>query len=351
LSSFQRTAHIYLYDTCPLRCGYCHLAEGGFVSDISQLKPFQDRSFINQITHFFNKRTTSETRWHLSLTGGEPLIMPNFELFCSNLFEYQNIISLYTSLHIGELSQNFKFLASLDPQHIYYIMATLQPQDDDRHQAFFEKVRILKESGHAIILRFVGHPKRLHLLEWLFEEAQKLDVCFYPTTLFSPNYPINYTPQERKTLIDNFTSISQYIQIMGGLDANSLICRAGDAMIAVILNSAQGLTLGNISPCILTPYVSIGNIFADTLALRETSGPCFQRGISCNCDMHFQLNIVLGLEDMETFDHQRRSFMGPENKEKWRNRLKDLNLLFSPNIYMVGQVSNDQNLISARKKR
>src|SRR4051794_4535919 len=74
-----RIAEVYMFDTCTHKCGYCWLAESGQVLDFSQLDRFRDNGFVDQIAAFFVSRTTSENKWLLQLTGGEPLMAPNLE--------------------------------------------------------------------------------------------------------------------------------------------------------------------------------------------------------------------------------------------------------------------------------
>jgi molybdenum cofactor biosynthesis enzyme MoaA len=81
----RRVAEIYLFDTCTHRCGYCWLAESGQVLDASQLKPFRDLEFVGRVAGFFNRRTSTSTKWLLQFTGGEPLLCPNLEALCAPL--------------------------------------------------------------------------------------------------------------------------------------------------------------------------------------------------------------------------------------------------------------------------
>jgi organic radical activating enzyme len=73
-----RAAEVYLFDTCTLKCGYCHLAESGKVLKAADLERYRDPAYIDRVTAFFNRRTTNSQKWNLMLTGGEPLLMPNF---------------------------------------------------------------------------------------------------------------------------------------------------------------------------------------------------------------------------------------------------------------------------------
>src|SRR5438874_5538036 len=222
-----RIVETYLFDTCTLKCGYCWLAENGKVLDASQLTPFRDPKYIDQITGFFNKRTTSTSKWHLQLTGGEPQLMPNFARFCDNLIQAGNRISLYTALIIDRDHPSFRYLASHGAPDFDYLMCSFHPEAEANESEYWKKIETLKAAGHNVILRFVGHPKRLRLLDTLAEKCHALNICFYPTTLFSRNYPGAYSPDEKEKLAAHFSSLSQTIQLAGGIDTNDTKCYAG----------------------------------------------------------------------------------------------------------------------------
>src|SRR4029077_7312438 len=184
-----RAAEVYLFDTCTLKCGYCHLAETGKVLKSADLNSYRDSAYISQVTDFFYKRTTETQKWNLMFPGGEPLLMPNFKRFCTNLFEQGNHVSLYTALMIDTKHPSFRFLLDHAAPDVDYIMASFHPEAELQEEEHWERVKLLADAGHNIIFRFVGHPARLHQLERLSRRCQELDVCFYPTTLFSKNYP------------------------------------------------------------------------------------------------------------------------------------------------------------------
>ena len=149
-----------VFTTCPLKCGYCTIAESGAVLDNAQLEPYRNLDYVNRIDDFFNKRTDENTHWTLELTGGDPLLMPNLPAFCERLFVHGNLVSFYTSLFFNKNNQNFRFLLTLSGQQVDYIMASFHPEAEPHEDEYFEKVAPLKEAGHHILIRFVAHPKR-----------------------------------------------------------------------------------------------------------------------------------------------------------------------------------------------
>ncbi len=301
----ERIVEVYLFDTCTMKCGYCELAESGRVLDSDQLTLFRDPAIIQKITGFFNCRTSPDQRWNLILTGGEPLILPNFELFCSELFSAGNRVSIYTSLGVSEKSSAFQFLVKSDPGSIDYIMASFHPEAEAKSDDFFLKVEALKARGHAVIVRFVGHPRRLAILEELNERCRRLNVCFFPTTLFSKDYPQAYTPEEKKRLTSFFTSTGQWLQLNGGVDTEHIQCTAGNKIMALRFPS------GDFTPCISVARPVLGNVFNNALHLFERPIFCPERGISCNCDVHYQQGVLSCVDDGPVFQKQKKGYLDP----------------------------------------
>jgi organic radical activating enzyme len=285
---------MYLFDTCTLKCGYCHLAESGKVLDNTQLRPFKDDAFIEKIATFFVSR--SQVKWLLTLTGGEPLLMPNLPLFGKLFSTNENKLAFYTALIVGEEHPSFRWLLDYGAQCTEYIMASFHSEAESAESQFFEKLRLLKSAGHSVMFRFVGHPDRLERIDYLAEKCEKLNIAFYPTTLFSETYPKAYTVEQREKLSNHFTSLSQFIQLENGLDTTFLKCSAGSKLMSIDMRT------GEITPCITVSSPVLGNIYENRLKLFDGLGECPKKGIACSCDIHFQQNIVSEVHDSANFE-------------------------------------------------
>jgi organic radical activating enzyme/precorrin-6B methylase 2 len=333
-----RAAEVYLFDTCTLKCGYCHLAETGKVLKSTDLQEFRNPAYIDRVTAFFNSRTTDSEKWNLMLTGGEPLLMPNFSRFCKSLFDCGNFVSLYTALVVDKNHPSFKFLLDHGAPEVDYIMASFHPEAELQEEDFWERVGLLKHAGHNLLLRFVGHPARLQSMEKVSQRCQELDVCFYPTTLFSDHYPHAYTDKEREQLASHFGSLSQAIQLAGGIDTSNSTCSAGSHVIAVHLPT------GEIWPCISVHSPVLGNVYENRLTLFDTAIACSEAGIACICAIHFQQTIVSGTSDRDRFEQQKLGFVPPLPAAKQSQLLKERKLRFTKAPKGIGHVQNDTQL-------
>jgi organic radical activating enzyme len=326
-----RHMEMYLFDTCTLKCAYCGLAEQGLVLDHTQLRPFKDKEFIEKVINFFSKRTTEVSKWILSLTGGEPLLMPNFDFFCELLRRHGNKIAVYTALMVGENNAAFRYLLESGSECTDYLMVSFHPEAEYREAEHFARLERLKKAGHSVIFRFVGHPNRLDRMNYLAAKCRDLDIAFYPTPLFSPEYPFAYTSEQRKSIELHISSLSQLIQLENGLDTSSTLCTAGSDLFAVYLRD------GNVTPCISVTKPIIGNIYDDWLDPFKQSIRCPEAGISCACDIHFQQAIVKGADDRDAFEKQKRGFVSSIASAELRNRLSVARLELSRITPGIGQ--------------
>lgn len=338
-----RIAEIYLFDTCTHRCGYCWLAESGQVLDAEQLKPFRDPAFIHKVAEFFNSRTTADVRWELQFTGGEPLLAPNLGLLCRTLFEKGNRVAFYSALLLPESHPGFRFLLAHGAPEVDYVMASLHPEAELDVDTYFRKVERLKARGHRVIVRYVGHPARLGQLHEVQGRCRDLDVAFYPTTLFSNVYPAAYQPEERTALSSRFSSLSQHVQLAGGLQTDHLSCHAGDRLIAVNLQT------GNITPCITIDRPSLGNLFANTLTTHQGPSQCPVQGITCACDVHFQQGVVVGADDRDAFARLKRGYVEPGAPPELAAKLSSLQF-FSGSTIGIGSVEDVSRLFFTKEE-
>ena len=329
--TLTRTAELFLFDTCTHKCAYCHLAETGKVLDNSQTRPFKDTQFIQKIANFFTTRTSKDENWLLTLTGGEPLLMPNLRQFVDQIGEAGNKVAFYSALLVGEQTDQYKYLMTDGVKYTDYIMASFHPEAEDIEDKFFEKLKNLKAVGHNIIFRIVGHPDRLERLDTLAEKCRKLDISFHPTTLFSPEYPNKYTDDQKAILTKHFVSKNQYIQLNNGLKTQDLRCHAGSKIISIDMRT------GNITPCITVHKPILGNIYENELNLYQDQIFCPEKGVPCICDIHFQQGIVPGADDREVFEREKQGFLDPnENLVSWHD-FGAHNLEYSEKQVTMGQ--------------
>lgn len=321
-----------LFTTCALRCGYCTLAENGSVLDHKQLNPYKNKAFVNNIAGFFNSRTTNNRKWHLLLTGGEPLLMPNLVQFCDALFSHENKVAFYTALFVSEKHSSIKYLLQKSSAEIDYIMASFHPQAEGNADDFFHKVKLLKTSGHKILVRYVAHPKRLNSLASCFSRCKDLDITCFVTNAMTSKYPQGYSSGEKDLISSYFSSDMQVILMEGGINTTGVLCDAGKRYLAANFLS------GDITPCVALSSPILGNIHSNTLDLIDTPSLCPSPGIDCNGEAHFfeELHVDLARNSgLVQFDKQKSGFVHPMSlaeQESVKERFLKSELSFSQRI-------------------
>ena len=119
--------------------------------------------------------------------------MPYLDRLCDALIAGGNRIAFYTALLLDEQHPGFRYLMSRSAEDVDYVMGSFHPESELDEERQFAKFKLLKERGHNLIFRYVGHPDRLARLQHFSDRCREIDVCFYPTTLFSNRYPTAYT--------------------------------------------------------------------------------------------------------------------------------------------------------------
>jgi MoaA/NifB/PqqE/SkfB family radical SAM enzyme len=288
---------LWLFDTCNFRCGYCSLVESGAVQRTEQLLPFRDPKYISQLTRFFAENRPGGRSWMIQLTGGEPMLMPNINLFCHELLKIGDSVAIYTN---GSAPIQKTFDMDAIPA-IAYIQFSFHPNwhlEKDALEKFFDNAREAKSLGIPSLVRFVGAPSVLHLLPMLEERCRIDGLGFLPTTLFDPTYPRAYSKQEKDYLASFMSGYSSLMQLDGGVVVSGdRGCLASDRVFAARLS--QG---GDITPCISTGKPVLGNIFRNELQWIPGLKPCYKEDKVCSCDVHFQQELVEGISDAEDFN-------------------------------------------------
>jgi MoaA/NifB/PqqE/SkfB family radical SAM enzyme len=287
----------WLFDTCNFRCGYCSLVTTGVAANVHELAKFRDQGFISSLLKFFKSNRPGQRPWSVSMTGGEPMLMPNIDAFVRGLGELGDNVSIYTNMSVA-FREVFTDSAA---KYISYVEASFHPDwhmGNFGRERFFRNVRELIDLGIPAVVRFVGSPYLLDLLSELQECCRDIGVSLLATTLFNEHYPAKYTPEER-SLLGSFTvGYSSLLELDGGLDMRGHTCLAGSRLYACRVSKG-----GDITPCISTEKPILGNVFDNRLESREGPTGCFRSDQVCTCDIHFQQKIVPDADDSVEFTH------------------------------------------------
>lgn len=298
----RKYLQLFLFDTCNQRCSYCHYALTGKVLHSSQLKPFKNKKFFNYIFFFLEQEMLKGSEYTLCLTGGEPLLMPNFDFFLNEVKNYNSKIIINTGLNFSDNNHSIMSLIN-NFSMLEYIEASLHPMsidDDNNFYQFLNLVKLLKKNGIKIIVRIVSTKKFINNFSFYKEkisqlEELKVSILFF--NHFSSDYPSSYTEDEKLFLQEKIKVKAQEISLNVGLDTsvNSVKCLAGSSLISIDLRT------GNISPCITTSEIIIGNIYDKNWHISKHEYRKCPIKTSCSCNLFFNHDLVKDFEDSKNF--------------------------------------------------
>ena len=289
-------AEVMLYNTCNFNCAYCGFVTAGSVKNIEDLAPFRDKSYIEKVFNFFERHSSTDRKWVLHLSGGEPMLMPNLNYFAERFIGAGHKLAYNTNLSLP--LDKTGWLDANPPEGINGLIISLHAEALIQFEALFAKVRLLKERGYPLVIRMVEHPHFFERFEELHERFRAIDVSFSVNALYSPNYPRAYTEPERDTLTRYMKTNYEVIRMNGGLDASDLKCFAGSRMLCVGLGVSGG---GDVYPCVNTaaPANKMGNIFAEDFDLYDSEIGCLREDKVCSCAIHFTHGVVPAADDDE----------------------------------------------------
>lgn len=299
----KKYLQLFLFDTCNQRCSYCHFATSGKVLHSSQLNPYKNRDFFNHLFFFLKQENLKGAEYTLCLTGGEPLLMPNFDYFLQELTKYKSRIIVNTGLHFRENNHAINSLVKFSHM-VEYLEVSLHPMslDNDKNfDQYLNLVKLLKENKIKILIRIVSTKKFINNFHFYEEKISKLEELSVPVLFFnhfSADYPSSYTEDEKTFLLKKIKLKAQEIALNVGIDTsiNSLKCKAGSGLISIDLRT------GNISPCITTSKIVIGNIYEKIWNLPEPEYKQCPIKTSCSCSHFFNHDVVKDFEDSKNFN-------------------------------------------------
>nr|WP_287410401.1 radical SAM protein [Pseudodesulfovibrio sp.] len=308
-----KIAEMMLFSTCNYRCGYCNFVLGGDTKKKDDLYQYKDRKYIDSIVSFFNSISTTDVKWIGHMSGGEPLLMPNYNYFVRLMVENGHKVALNTNLSIP-IDRN-GWLKHNHPDDYSCIIASCHQQSLNNFEKIYSRVKTLKDAGFPIYVRMVGHPLFISHMPDLDEAFRKIDVSFSTNAFYSPNYPKAYTQEEQDTLLRYMRSHNEAIGLGGGLSMEGRVCAAGAKMICLDLSSRGR---GRVYPCVSSASEDncMGDIYSGITLLKGYHS-CLRRDNICSCPDHFMHGIVPDMEEPKRLQTQLTSY-APSIYDSWR---------------------------------
>jgi organic radical activating enzyme len=193
---------------------------------------------------------------HLTLSGGEPFLVPNLTDFIIQLTQAGHFVSIITNLTSPQIKKFIQTIPKqIAPEKIIFILASFHFRELSKKKLipdFFHTIKEIKQKGVIISVQEVAHPMLLNsvkTIKQIFQE-QNVDMTFAPFNGFyqGKTYPKSFTDEELEIF-----QISRSETLYH--DSYGLKCNAGS-------NVAVVHPYGDVYPCFQVTDKKLGNIYS-----------------------------------------------------------------------------------------
>jgi MoaA/NifB/PqqE/SkfB family radical SAM enzyme len=251
----------HINEYCNFGCSYC------FFDKFKQENPAVGRLSPKEIQQAFEN---TGRKWHLFITGGEPLLYPKFNELV-NLLKPDHPIQISTNLY----HKNVKaFAEEVSPENIITINVSLHimHHSDSSLKQLLKNYHLLREKGFEILISYVTYPKLFHRIEQDFEFLKKEGVEYiipltYCGEYEGKRYPGNYTWDQARIIERIYQEPLELLVMMEQMKWQGQKCSAGKDYFHMNLN-------GDVSRCCTIQDKGHGNIYDGTFHANDISKPC-----------------------------------------------------------------------------
>lgn len=265
---------------CNFRCAYCYYPHTP--------PPVRDALDSREFLRFL-ERTDKE--WLVGMTGGEPLLYPDFVPLCRTLAETHRI-SIDTNLSLSKVVRDFA--RSIDPTRVEEFYVSLHIEERERLKgvdSFIQNVRLLSDAGFTVIVNYVLHPELVERFPQDRDFFQAHGVTLRPRpfkgTYKGQRYPEAFSPQAKEMLALHPGAGTKMVYNFYGVP-----CEGGRSFIrmepdgTVFRCSGEKTVLGNVSSGV--------ELYERAEPCRVTRCPC--RGVDHVLLSPAQQAFLLGLQ-------------------------------------------------------
>jgi len=215
---------------------------------------------------------------HIEISGGEPMIYPEFYEFLSRVLKYHTI-GINTNLS-GNVQEMIKNLSNNRAR--LKVNATFHPLFAN-FKEFVKKAELLEKNDFSIGVAYLAWPPQIEdmpVYREKFEERDfRLSVLTFWGEYSGQDYPSSYTEREKEIISPNLGKRSGEEFQIKPMITQGEICNAGHTY-ATIQPDGKVLRCGGGSW--EKEDKSIGNIFDDNFKLLKEPQPCLSKYCPCN---------------------------------------------------------------------
>ena len=269
-----------LTQACNFSCDYCHVDK----------KVAKEVHNVNYVVNLLN---STKKNWTVTLSGGEPMLHPDFVNICHKLTQ-NHYIRINTNLSSFKTLENFVKTVSANKVDILDI--SLHLDERNRRDPNFEKLKaslsLLDQHNFKYMINSVYHPRNSkEVLEQLELVSNTLDKKIIPKRykgIFQNKYyPLSYT-KEQKDLFEDYYKTS--VNLLD-YDYQGVLCSAGVNLLKIRSNGDVYRCPGDKN---ITSY--LGNINKENVKLLQKPAKCDV----CKCPCWGPKVVILNEENRLT---------------------------------------------------
>jgi len=258
---------------CNYRCHYC------INSDRLSSVPISQLDYLDNMLRILDERNL---KWYVLLTGGEPLLHPDFIRVCKKVTKKYRLI-ICTNLAISDKVEEFYNL--IDPSMVDMIYSAIHIEEREKMagvEEYIKNFKLLKNKNFNILATYILHPTVLDRYQEDFEYFSQNGIHVIPKYFIGWHklkfYPNAYSRKIRR-------SISKYSKAMDFYPYyfKNKMCFAGKRFIYVKEN-------GEVQRCVTDPQV-LGSMKNEVLFYDYPQKCCSSRCICFGFDLLPHNNI------------------------------------------------------------
>jgi MoaA/NifB/PqqE/SkfB family radical SAM enzyme len=271
--SFEYQLYWLMTRRCNFDCPYCF-------RDWSVQELKSEKVAIAKYTpeHIARQFDATSKSWLIYMTGGEPMLYPNF-ITLAKLLTRKHRLTISTNLSTPDACE---LADTVEPKRFPCISANIHITEreklPDGLNEFLKKFLHFQNRGFDIRLLYVAYPPLLERIECdirLFRDrgVGRIEVKLFSGRFEGKRYPREYTPQQRDFLLNLDLNDAERQILDSRVSFLGKKCVAGNT--AFNMDSA-----GNISRC-NTFDQSYGNLFEGTFKPGDSPRRCSARKCVC----------------------------------------------------------------------
>lgn len=250
---------------CNFACSYCY-------SERLTVRPRKVRSAAELQLAAFAEHLP---RWNVNLSGGEPMLHPDFLTLASGLGRQGNRVGLYTNLSRSTVVDRFADM--VDPAGIEFINAGVHAQervDDPELRLFVRDFLKLERAGFSIHASYIIHPENQQRVQQdvdrLADLGVRVRIQVFRGVFNGATYPAAFSNDELALVAAWEADLDRGSEVRADFTGQGGSCMAG----AVFMEMDPNGDCWRCGSYRSMRRESLGNLFDGTLAVIDGPERC-----------------------------------------------------------------------------